>query len=318
MQKCVEVSVAKIPSVKSIMLQAHADNVRLLAQPAHLSAGRFHLLARKMADDLTYGTDPSRFVGPGIDYAQTRIMQLGDSVRAIDWRVTARTGTLHVKDYEASKRLGVYLLVDTSASMSASSTEISKHDVAVWCVALLAQLALNRRSQVSVVSCGERAIPGKPSSARSQVTTWVEGLRHRSFDEGTNLLRAITTVETLARHRALMVIISDLYQPGAAGAIKRMAQRHDVIVIRPVDPAERGALNAGYLRAAEAEQGDLGAFLAGGRARWFGDDRDDVDADPLGLVGAGVDLAVLATDRPIMPALRRVLNAKRGPNKVAR
>ncbi len=300
------------------MMQAHAENVRLLAQPGHLSAGRFHLVARKIADELTYGTDPSRFHGTGIDYAQSRPMNVGDSVRSIDWRVTARTGRLHVKDYEASKRLGVHVLVDTSASMNVRSTLLSKHDVAVWAAAVVAQLALNRRSPVSIESCGERAVGVKPTSSRSQVTQWIESLRSGTMSERTRLVAAVRRVEALARHRSIVVIISDLYEEGSLEAIKRLAQRHDVIVLRTLDPAERGGLRAGFVRVGDAEAGEAG-FVSTGRQRWFGDEDAGAGLDePVELSGAGVDVAVLATDRPILAAMRRVLNAKRGPTRSER
>ena len=50
------------------------------------------VVLRRLADDLTYGSDTSRFVGSGIDFAQARPFAYGDSVRHIDWRVTARAG----------------------------------------------------------------------------------------------------------------------------------------------------------------------------------------------------------------------------------
>ncbi len=306
-----------------MQMLAHADNVRLLSQPAHLSAARFHLVSRRIADELTYGTDPSRFFGSGIDYAQSRPMNVGDSVRSIDWRVTARTGRLHVKDYEASKRLGVYVLVDTSASMNVRSTELSKHDVAVWAAAAVAQLALNRRSPVSIESCGERDVGAKPTSSRSQVTQWIESLRRGTVTEGTRIVQSLRRIETLARHRSIIVVISDLYEAGAVDAIKRVAQRHDMIVLRPLDPSERGELRAGFVRVADAEAWGAGGMdsVATGRQRWFGDEAGGVANgldEPVELTGAGIDVAVLATDRPLMPALRRVLSATRGPSRSAR
>lgn len=300
------------------MISAAADNLALLAQPAHLAASRFHLLARKLADELTFGTDPSRFVGSGIDFAQSRPMQLGDSVRSIDWRVTARTGRLHVKDYEAAKRLGVYIIVDTSASMAAASSRVSKHDIAVWTTAVLAQLALNRRSPVAVISGSDRAILSRPTSSRAMVTRWIETLRTRGWNERTRLTDAVRSVEALSMNRAIVAVVSDLYDPSAPDAIKRLAQRHDVIVLRPRDRAEEGVLRAGFIRATEAED-PAAEFVATSRARWFADDASSTaDGTSAGFVGSGIDYAELWTDRPLGPVLARVLSPKRGPARVAR
>jgi uncharacterized protein (DUF58 family) len=143
------------------------DNRDLLRSPAELTARQFELVVRRLAEDLTYGSDLSRFVGTGTEYAQTRLFALGDPVRAIDWRVTARTGRAHVKDYQATKRVPVFIVVDTSASMHVSSTGISKFDAAIWIASVLALISVSRRSPVALLSAGsltenytERLEPG--------------------------------------------------------------------------------------------------------------------------------------------------------------
>ncbi len=271
-------------------------------------------MLRRLADDLTYGTDASRFVGAGVDYAQTRLFAYGDSVRSIDWKVTAKTGKFHVKEYEATKRSPLFVLVDTSASMAISSQgpqRPSKHDVAVWLGSAMALVGLHRRSPVSILSCGDRDEGGEgaPSLATGRIWRRIEQLRFASRSEGTTLTRQIGKVESLALYTSTIIVLSDLHEPGAVDALKRIGQRHDVIVIQLQDPAESAPLRAGFVRGREAETGS--EFLTTRR----GLPAMNVRAE---LVGAGVDHLLLRTDEPAIPAVRRLLTSRGGARRGGR
>jgi uncharacterized protein (DUF58 family) len=269
-----------------------------------LSERQFVLAVKRLADSLSYGSDTSPFLGSGIDYVQSRAYQAGDPVKSIDWRITARTGRVHVKEYEAPKRIPVYLIIDTSASMTGKSGPLSKYAWAVQIAGGIALAALHRISPVGVLGCGDRDINVSPSLSRVRVLLWLHQLRHYRTDESTRLGETLRKLGAILTHRAVIIALSDFHDPDGLAALKLLAQKHDCVALHFQDPAERGALRGGIFRGAEAESG--AAFTARGRDEWF-----DWNAVASEFQTSGIDHLILATDQPFLPRLRWFL-ARRG------
>ena len=283
--------------------------MHLTAQLTHdpLDARQFEIAVRRLANALSYGQESSPFLGAGIEYVQSRPYQSGDPVKFIDWRVTARTGRFHVKEYEAPKQMPVYLLVDTSASMCVTSQPLSKYAWAVQIAGGLALAALDHMNPAGIMTVGERNLHHTPTLARSTIMQWMHQLRHYRFVEGTALGRRIRELIPRLEQRCLFIVISDLHDPDAIPAIKLMAQDHDSVVLHLEDPAERGRIGGGIYRAMEAETGR--EFVAHGFSRWFGDEETH------SLSRAGVDYLRLPTDQPILPRLRHFLKSRGGTRR---
>ncbi|MBL8863247.1 MAG: DUF58 domain-containing protein [Planctomycetes bacterium] len=270
---------------------------------SHLDARQFTIAVRKLADGLAYGIDRSPFLGSGVEYVQSRLYQDGDNVRAIDWRVTARTGKYHVKEYEAPKCVPSWFLVDTSASMTISSTGKSKYQTALFVAGGLALACLDRVSPVGVVAVGERGLRIQPSLARNKVMQWLLQLRHFRYDEGTRLATRVAELVPSLGQRSLVVVLSDLHDAGALPALKSLAARHDVVALQLVDPAEHGLAGAGFFRAREAETGR--EFVTRGKSTWLDPERAARE-----LPRAGIDHLVIRTDRPFVHALRNLFRGR--------
>jgi uncharacterized protein (DUF58 family) len=220
--------------------------------------------------------------------------------------VTARTGRFHVKQYESLRTTPIYLLVDTSASMTFRSGPVSKQALATLIAGGLALSALRRLSPVGLLGGGSRPLHFRPSLSVANIFQWLAELRHQRFDEQTHVGERLDELSGMLRTGSLVVLVSDLHDGNVVGAVKRLAQRHDCIVVQIEDPAERGRLRGGLFRGEEAETGRT--FVACSRTRWFGRTRPRPAA---ALKSAGIDYVLLATDRPFVPPLRRLL-ADRG------
>ena len=262
-----------------------------------LDSRQFYVAVKRLADSLSYGTDRSPFLGAGQEYVQSRPYQFGDPVKSIDWRVTARTRRFHVKEYEAPKRMPVYLLVDTSASMTIGSAGRTKYETAVFLAGGLALACLDRISPVGLLGVGGRGLHVRPSLSKDLALQWLHRLRTYRHDEPTTLGDRVIELTPSLAQRVLVVVLSDLHDPRAVPALKRMGQEHDCVVLQLRDPAERSLRGVGFVRAREAETGR--AFVARGRSH--GREATEVGDE---LKRAGIDHLVIDTDEPYASRLR--------------
>ncbi|MGL4424288.1 MAG: DUF58 domain-containing protein [Gemmataceae bacterium] len=268
-----------------------------------LDSRQFLLAIKKLANTFNYGTDRSPFLGSGIEYVQSRPYQPGDPIRAIDWRITARTGRVFIKEYEAPKQMPCYLLIDTSASMMIQSGPRSKYATALHIAGGLAFACLDRVSPVGVVGLGESEFRMEPSLSAGQVLQWLHKLRHFRYDESTLFSRRIAQLAPTLNSRSLIIALTDLHDSDGLPALKLLAQRHDCVVLQLQDPAELGLPGAGFLRAGEAESNRMTVV----RGRHTG--IDTAESVQL-LKRAGVDHRLVRVDQPFAADLRQFFKAR--------
>lgn len=273
-------------------------------EPPPTAAKKFEIAVRCLADSLNYGSDNSPFLGSGIDYAQSRPYLPGDPVKSIDWRVTARTGRVHVKTYEAPKRMPVWLLLDTSASMCVTSQARSKYAIALEIATAVGLAAQERLSPVGLLGLGQRELRLQPTLSRTRLMQTAHELRRYRVDESTRFFERIRTLAPMLENRSMILILSDFHDPDFGEGLKRIAGEHDVASVYLSDPAEFATQGHAVMRMREAETGTVFSAYA---------HRERIDRKEVcrTMARAHVDCLPLTIDKPIVPPLRYFL-AKRG------
>ena len=232
------------------------------AQVDGAAARRLHLEVGRRLDGLLQGTHPGLLPGPGTEPAEARRYAPGDDVRRIDWAVTARTLETHVRDAVAERELETTLVVDLSGSMSFGTRHWEKRELALSVAAAFAHLAEgpgDRVGAVVVSAGGLERVP--PRAGRQAVLALLHRLLQvpRADGAGPGLAAALGAVIDPPRRRGLVVVVSDLLDAeGAAGwgpPLRRLAQRHDVVVAEVVDPRELELPDVGVLRLVDPETG---------------------------------------------------------------
>ena len=120
------------------------------------------------------GTHVARARGEGIEFADIRPFQVGDRVRQINWRATARRGAPQVNERHPEHSSDVVLLLDTfeEARDQAGGTL----DAAVRAAAGLARAHLARRDRVGLVDFGGTLHWLEPAFGTTQLYRIIDAL----------------------------------------------------------------------------------------------------------------------------------------------
>lgn len=187
------------------------------------------------AEGMKSGNFRSLYRGQGVDFSGVREYNRGDDIRSIDWNVTARMGHPYVKVFEEERELQIFIILDTSLSMTIESGEKSKYDAATETAALITMAAeINSCPIGAVFFDGGIHFSCKPKQSKEQtmlILTHLDKLPENQ-KKGSVLGSAITGAGKLLRKRSLVFILSDFRSGNWEKSIISLAQKNDVIAIR--------------------------------------------------------------------------------------
>ncbi len=136
------------------LLPPGADGVSLCLEelvPYRRLAGQLTL--KPQSGNLAHqaGHHVARSKGRGMEFDEVRQYQVGDDVRTIDWRVTARSGKPHTKLFQEERERPVLLLTDLGSTMQFGSRLLFKAVQGAHLSALLAWHVAERGDRIGAL-----------------------------------------------------------------------------------------------------------------------------------------------------------------------
>ncbi|WP_439133439.1 DUF58 domain-containing protein [Pseudomaricurvus sp.] len=219
----------------------------------------FSFLPKQPVHSLLAGRHSSRLRGRGLNFEEIRQYQVGDDIRQIDWKVTARTRKTHSRVYTEERERTTLLVVDQRITMFFGSVRQMKSVTAAEAAALGAWRVLAQQDRVGALIFNDSDIvevrPQRSHSAVIRILQAIVKQNHalsvtagvRSNPQMFN--EALRRCDRLAKHDCLVCIISDGHgqDEETRHLITRIARHNDILFGFVHDPLEGELPNAGPL-----------------------------------------------------------------------
>jgi len=219
---------------------------------------KVEIKTRSISKQIFSGEYHSAFKGRGMSFSEVRDYHYGDDVRNIDWNVTARTGSAHIKVFEEERELTVMMLIDISQSAVFGTKVQFKNEIITELAAVLAFSASINNDKVGAILFSdkiEKYIP--PKKGRSHILRIIrEIIYHQTEGSGTNLSMAIEYLNNVQKKKTISFVISDFMVQGYETALSIASRRHDLVGLHIYDQREREMPNVGVIRTKDPETGE--------------------------------------------------------------
>lgn len=218
---------------------------------------KIEIKTRGLSNQIFAGEYHSAFKGKGMTFSEVREYQYGDSIKGIDWNVTARFNAPYVKVFEEEREMTVMLLIDVSASKIFGTHTQLKTDLITEIAAVLSFSAIANNDKIGVIFFTdkvERFIP--PQKGRKHILRIIRDLiEFKPENSGTNISEALRYYSNVIKKKSTGFIISDFIDDNFDTALKIANNKHDLIALRVFDQREKEIPDVGLIQILDAETG---------------------------------------------------------------
>jgi len=218
-------------------------SVRGLIRALPPFTSRKHLPSRLAALRQLDGRSAVRVRGAGTEFDSLRDYVIGDDVRSIDWRATARRTAVVVRTWQPERDRRLVLVLDTSRTSAGRVGDMPRLDAAMDASLLLAAVASHAGDRVDFLA-GDRQLRARLSGAGrttllSELVTAMAPLEPALVEADWSMLAG--AIAGLSRHRSLVVLLTPL-EPAAIEesllpTLAALTRHHRVVLASVADPA---------------------------------------------------------------------------------
>jgi len=217
--------------------------IQRFLDPAVLaSISSLDLVAKTVVDGFVAGLHRSPTFGFSQEFAEYRQYTEGDDLRHVDWNVYARSDRIYIKRFKGETNSQLLILLDTSASMTYKSGNISKLDYARYIAASLCYLSSQQRDATGLIVFDDDVKNYvAPSTRQGQLMRLFHAIDTAEGGTRTDFAKPFAHFQQFLRRRGIVIVLSDFYDdPARIASVIEPLRYHgnEVVLLHLLDPNE--------------------------------------------------------------------------------
>lgn len=250
----------------------------LISQELLSQIKKIQIKSDRLASEMLSGEYKTAFKGKGLNFEAIREYQIGDDIRGIDWKVTARMQEPFIRQYKEERQLSIIVILDLSASNDFGTQKQSKQEMAIELASVLASIAIKSNDKVGMMLVTDQVesyIP--PKQGKAHIFRLIKDLlTFKPKSKKTNLKRALQEAISLMPKHSIVFLISDFIKSKAPVVselssqsstksfeesfdyekeLKLLRKTQDLIAVSIRDPREFWLPNIGFIELINPETG---------------------------------------------------------------
>lgn len=201
--------------------------------------------ARRKTNQVLDGSYRSMFKGKSMNFDELREYVQGDEIKDMDWKASARSRKLLVRQYIAERKHNIMLIMDTNKRMLADSEgREEKRELAIMSAGTMAFLVNRNGDFVSATYATKNSVNHFPfKTGLGNIEMILENYhREVTMDNESDINSALEYVIRNFKRRMIILIVTDVRGINAIEDrnLKRLLVAHDILLINISDAALQG------------------------------------------------------------------------------
>lgn len=180
------------------------------------------------------GKYKSTYKGRSMDFDNLREYVINDDIKDVDWKSSARSGTLYVKQFIAEKNHNFLFVMDTNKKMLADTDALfSKKDVALYSMGILGYLAINNKDDVGMLYNNNKIIYKPFIHNLHNLEHYLCEYDKNVCNQEYNINNLLNYIENYFSSKMVIVIITDIVGVNSLdiSLLKKLKINNDILII---------------------------------------------------------------------------------------